>query len=142
LLRKATTTHTQPCKGERRGFFENPAQNPEGEKLFSKHTMSEKSNKKQRTDAPENTHKTQIDAATRTLATMLRKPLLSLLSGAEHGDDRCELELDHWWILEGVSSVSAEKLQTSPNVSLRWLSSTPLVKSRAFEHEFIKIGCQ
>jgi len=73
--------------------------------------MSENSNKKQHTNVPENTRKTEIDEATRTLATMLRTPLLSLLSGAEHGDDKRELELDRWWTLEGVSSVSAEKLQ-------------------------------
>jgi len=73
--------------------------------------MSEKSTKKQRTDAAENTRKTEIDAATKTLAKMLRTPLLSLLSGAEHGDDNRELELDRWWTLEGLSSVSPKKLQ-------------------------------
>jgi len=70
--------------------------------------MSEKSNKKQRTDAAENTRKTEIDAVTKTLAKLLRKPLLSLLGGAEPGEDK--RELDRWWTLDGVSNVSAEKL--------------------------------
>jgi len=72
--------------------------------------MSEKRNKKQRMDATENTRKTEIDAATKTLGKLLRKPLLSLLSGAEPGEDKRE-ELDRWWTLDGVSNVSAEKLQ-------------------------------
>jgi len=71
--------------------------------------MSEKSNKKQRTDATGNTHKTEIDAVTKTLSKLLRKPLLSLLGGAEPGEDKHEL--DRWWTLDGVSNVSAEKLQ-------------------------------
>jgi len=72
--------------------------------------MSEKINEKQHTDAPENIRKTEIDAATKTLGKLLRKPLLSLLSGAEPGEDKRE-ELDRWWTLDGVSNVSAEKLQ-------------------------------
>jgi len=45
-------------------------------------TMSEKSNKKQCTDSNGKSRKTQIDAVTKTLANLLRKPLLSLLDGA------------------------------------------------------------
>ena len=71
--------------------------------------MSEKINEKQHADAPENTRKTEIDAATKTLGKLLRKPLLSLLGGAEPGEDK--RELDRWWTLDGVSNVSAEKLQ-------------------------------
>jgi len=71
--------------------------------------MSEKNNKKQRTDSTGNSRKIQIDAVTQTLAKLLRKPLLSLLDGAEPGED--EIELDRWWTLDGVSNVSAGKLQ-------------------------------
>jgi hypothetical protein len=118
VYRLASIATTSPVHSERIShrakerdavFFENPAQNPKGEKLFSEHTMSEKSNKKKHTDTPENTHKAEIDATTKTLAKLMRKPLLSLLSGAERGED--DSELDRWWTLEGVSNVSAEKLQ-------------------------------
>jgi len=51
---------------------------PKIQKVNKGHTMSAKSNKKQRTDTAENTRKTEIGVATRTLAKMLRKPLLSL----------------------------------------------------------------
>jgi len=68
--------------------------------------MSEKSNEKKHTHAAENIRKAEIRATT----NLLRKPLLSLLSGAEPGEDKRE-ELDRWWTLEGVSNVSAEKLQ-------------------------------
>ena len=71
--------------------------------------MSEKNNKKQRIDSTERSRKTQIDAVTQTLAKLLRKPLLSLLDGAEPGED--EIELDRWWTLDGVCNVSADKLQ-------------------------------
>jgi len=70
--------------------------------------MSGKSNKKQHTDATEDIRKTEIDAATKTLGKLLRKPLLSLLAGAEPGEDK--RELDRWWTLDGVSNVSAENL--------------------------------
>jgi len=72
--------------------------------------MSEKSNEKNHTDAAENIRKAEIRATTKTLGNLLRKPLMSLLRGAEPGEDRRE-ELDRWWTLEGVSNVSAEKLQ-------------------------------
>jgi len=72
--------------------------------------MSEKSNEKKHTHAAENIRKAEIHATTKTLGNLLRKPLLSLLSGAEPGEDKRE-ELDRWWTLEGVSNVSAEKLQ-------------------------------
>jgi len=70
--------------------------------------MSEKNNKKQRTDSTGNSRKTQIDAVTQTLAKLLRKPLLSLLDGAEPGEN--ETELDRWWTLDGVCNLSADKL--------------------------------
>ena len=54
-------------------------------------------------------NQTKIDAVTKTLAKLLRKPLLSLLDGAEPGED--EIELDRWWTLDGVSKLSADKLQ-------------------------------
>jgi len=54
-------------------------------------------------------HKLEIDAVTKNLAQLLRKPLLSLLSGAEPGEELNEL--DRWWTLDGVSSVSVDQLK-------------------------------
>jgi len=71
--------------------------------------MSQKDNKKQRTVLVVEGHQTKIDAVTKTLARLLRKPLLALLDGAEPGED--EIELDRWWTLDGISHLSADKLQ-------------------------------
>jgi hypothetical protein len=71
--------------------------------------MPERSTKKQRREPIESTHKTEFDAVTKSLAKLLKKPLLSLLGGAEPGEDA--MELDRWWTLDGVSNVPAEKLQ-------------------------------
>jgi len=64
---------------------------------------------KQRAAPTKGTRKTEINAVTKALAKLLKKPLLSLLGGAEPGEDKSEL--DRWWTLDGVSNVSAEKLQ-------------------------------
>jgi len=101
-------------------FFENPTQDPEGEEegqklpINSENTMSEK-----------DTRKTEIDAATNTLAELLRKPLLSLLVGAEPGEH--DSEIDRWWTLDGVSNIPAEKLQEISECfsTLAKLRSTP-----------------
>jgi len=71
--------------------------------------MLEKSAKKQRRESGIHAHKSEFDAVSRSLAKLLKKPLLSLLGGAEPGEDSSEL--DRWWTLDGVSNVSAEKLQ-------------------------------
>jgi len=71
--------------------------------------MSERNNKKKRTAPTKSRHKTKFDAVSKSLAKLLKEPLLSLLGGAEPGED--ESELDRWWTLDGVSNVSAEKLQ-------------------------------
>jgi len=71
--------------------------------------MSEMSDKKERAAPTKGTRKTEIDAVTKSLAKLLKKPLLSLLGGAEPGEEKSEL--DRWWTLDRVSNVSAEKLQ-------------------------------
>ena len=43
------------------------------------------------------------------LAKLMRKPLLSLLLGAEPGHEK--IELDRWWTTEGFSNVSFVELQ-------------------------------
>jgi len=71
--------------------------------------MLEKSAKKQRRESGVHAHKSEFDAVSLSLARLLKTPLLSLLGGAERGDDASEL--DRWWTLDGVSNVSAKKLQ-------------------------------
>ena len=43
------------------------------------------------------------------LAKLMRKPLLSLLVGAEPGHEK--IELDRWWTLQGFSDASVVELQ-------------------------------
>jgi len=70
-------------------------------------------------------HKIEIDAVTKNLAKLLRKPLLSLLVGAESGEELNEL--DRWWTLDGVSNVSVDKLKDISECfsTLAKLRSTP-----------------
>jgi len=74
--------------------------------------MSQSGNKKQRTLHVVK-EDLEFDAVTKTLSKLLRKPLLALLDGAEPGED--DVELDRWWTLDGISHLSADKLQNISN---------------------------
>jgi len=49
-----------------------------------------------------------IELCKKNLAALLSEPLLSLLAGAEKGQD--ESELDRWFTLEGFNKLSAQQL--------------------------------
>lgn len=49
-----------------------------------------------------------IELCNNNLAALLSEPLLSLLAGAEKGQD--ESELDRWFTLEGFNQLSCQKL--------------------------------
>jgi len=49
-----------------------------------------------------------MELCNKNLAALLSEPLLSLLAGAEKGQD--ESELDRWFTLEGFKQLSVQKL--------------------------------
>jgi len=49
-----------------------------------------------------------IELCKKDLAGLMSEPLLSLLAGAEQGQD--ESELDRWFTLEGFNKLSAQQL--------------------------------